>query len=394
MNICFLTTAYPDTPESPRGHFIQQIVSFLIKDGYQVSVVTPQIYKDTKLYDQHVGENIYRFQFLTKNKPLIKYERISIFRMLTFFISALVKTFQVIRKNRINLIHSHWIIPSGIIGIIASKIFNLPHVVTLRGDDILIFPYKNIILFNLTKYILRSSSHIIAVSSEIKERVITDFNIKSNKIDVIPNGVNTSRFRPISQRLAREKLGLPTSKKIILFVGEMIERKGLKYILQSIPEIINDRSDAFFLFLGFTGGPYKEEMLSLQLLPHLKNHIAYFEDQPPRNVPIFLNASDVLLLPSLWEGLPNVILEALACGIPVIGTDIGGIKEVISNGYNGFKINPKSSSEIINSVLTLLNDDHLYKKIKNNCRKSIEKYDMENQVKKMSEIYQDLIKER
>src|SRR4030043_1081217 len=119
MRILFLTNAYPDFDTSYRGIFVKKMATLLKREGYQISVVTPKIYRKSPYFEDGGGIKVYRFPFFARNKLLIEYERIPYLRMILYFISGFFLTLYVLFSHRCRLIHAHWAIPTGLIGILA-----------------------------------------------------------------------------------------------------------------------------------------------------------------------------------------------------------------------------------------------------------------------------------
>src|SRR4030043_1521142 len=119
MNILFLSNAYPDFDTSYRGIFVKKMATLLKREGYQISVVTPKIYRKSPYFEDQEGIKVYRFPFFARNKILIEYERIPYLRMILYFISGFFLTLYVLFSHRCRLIHAHWAIPTGLIGILA-----------------------------------------------------------------------------------------------------------------------------------------------------------------------------------------------------------------------------------------------------------------------------------
>ena len=122
MKILFLTNAYPDFDSSYRGHFIKKMAARLQRNGYRISIVTPKIYRGSPYFEKQNGLRVYRFPFFAGNKLLIEYEKIPYLRMIFYFLFGSFITIYVLFKQRCNLIHVHWVIPTGLIGVLAGAL--------------------------------------------------------------------------------------------------------------------------------------------------------------------------------------------------------------------------------------------------------------------------------
>jgi glycosyltransferase involved in cell wall biosynthesis len=178
-----------------------------------------------------------------------------------------------------------------------------------------------------------------------------------------------NKFRPMDKNKIRRKLNLPLDKKIILFVGYLWPIKGLNYLVDAIPDIVEKQPDSLFLFIG--RGHLRNKMIKKCRKYSIEKNVRFLGGKEHDEIPIWLNASDMLILPSLSEGRPNVVLEAMACETPVIATRVGGTPELVENGFNGILVEPKDPKEIENAALTLLADEDLREKMGKNGRKKI-----------------------
>jgi len=138
-------------------------------------------------------------------------------------------------------------------------------------------------------------------------------------------------------------------------------------------------------------GAEEEELRQLVERLSLGNWVSFIGKIPNEKIPEYLAASDVFVLPSLSEGLPNVILEAMASGLPIVASKVGGLPEMIKNGENGFLVEPKSPEQIAKKVLLLLGDNELKEKISKNNKEKAKDYSWESIVIKLEKVYQSLL---
>ena len=136
MNILFLTNAYPDFDSSYRGIFVKKMATLLKEEGYSITVLTPKIYRKSCHFEEQSRIKVYRFPFFAKDKLLIEYQRIPYFKMILYHISGFLITLYAILKNRCDVIHVHWAIPTGLIGAWAAFLLRRPLIVTVHGSDL------------------------------------------------------------------------------------------------------------------------------------------------------------------------------------------------------------------------------------------------------------------
>jgi glycosyltransferase involved in cell wall biosynthesis len=231
----------------------------------------------------------------------------------------------------------------------------------------------NFVLRSYEKKLMRRSDALIAVSKYTVNELTDLYGINKNKVHVIYNGVDTERFKPRSNRVEiRREFGLDPKEKVVLFVGRLYHRKGLETLLRSIPPVLREFINVKFVISG-TGFKQKEEnlrMLSKEL--GIEDNVTFLGYVPDEKLPLLYSASDIFVLPAIYENFPFAILEAQATGLPVISTNVGGIPEFLVDNENGFVIEPRDPTKLTQKVLTLLQDPKLAKEMGENGRKLIE----------------------
>ena len=254
-----------------------------------------------------------------------------------------------IEKNKkiqeFRLLHAHRVFPEGYAALLLSEKYNVPYIVTAHGGEIHSISNNN---KAFVKEVLEKAAKVIFVSKALMRDASEKLDYdKSNGI-VIPNGVDTNVFKPIDKEEARKKFGLPLDKKIVGFVGNLIEVKGADRLPAIVRELVKLRSDVFFLIVG--DGP-----LMKTLRERMPCENTRFTGRIQHDLmPLALNTMDVMVVASRNEGFPATILEARGCGIWVIGTEAGGISEAIdSDGIGGIvgENVEKSLSEAVDSSL-------------------------------------------
>jgi len=227
----------------------------------------------------------------------------------------------------------------------------IPVIVSALGCDINLYT-----TFWLRKpqiiYTLRKADLISTVSLALMEKII-GLGISPSKVRCIYNGVDITKFFPKNQKECRQKLRLEEEGKIILFIGAMDPVKGIEYLIRSINHIRKNGQDDFRLILvgdGFYRKNLEEEVERLAL----SQTITFVGSKPHEEIPDWINASDVLCLPSIREGRPNVVIEALACGKPVVASKVGGVPELV-NHTNGILVEPKEPKQLGEAIAQALN---------------------------------------
>lgn len=386
MKVCILCPGWPGRINRWNGIFIQEQAHNLSKLGLDISIVSARIFKeDPSFVKEKENIKIYRFSFPSKGKLLAEYERIPVIRMAIYLISALVKSLKVIRKERCDIIHAHWAIPMGLVAIIAGKYFlKKPVILTAHDSDITTFPKKSKIADKLINFTLNRADLIISVSETLKGIIIDSLNVNPKKIKTIPMGVNRTLFTPLEQKKAREALNLPQNQKIILFIGALLEIKGIGVLKEAINKIISAYKDAMFILVG--SGPFQDDLKKFIEQSKVKEKVSIRGPKPRKEIPLWLAAADILVLPSLSEGLPTVLCEALAMQTPVIASKVGAIPELLEDGENGLLTKPGDSKDFVYKINKVFDDNKLLSRLRQNAKLKAE-YDTNLTAIKIRQIY-------
>lgn len=191
----------------------------------------------------------------------------------------------------------------------------------------------------------------IAVSDEVRTAIMQTIGAVQHKIAVICNGVDVKRYRqPVDGGRVRHALGLPEHACLIVVVGTLKEQKGHRYLIEAAPSIIATNPKVHLLFVG--DGPLREALQAQVAAAGLEAHILFLGNR--NDVPTLLAASDYFVLPSLWEGLPMALIEAMASGLPIVATEVSGTKQVMMHGETGLLIPPGDSTDLRDALMYLL----------------------------------------
>jgi glycosyltransferase involved in cell wall biosynthesis len=261
---------------------------------------------------------------------------------------------RVLEKKSISfdIIHAHFILPSGYIGAKVKEKFHKPLIITAHGGDVYEAPFKNEKWLEITKDALSNSDRIITTSLRNRDILIGKLEVNKKKITVIRNGFDEDLFFPIDKKLARNRLSLPHNKKILLSIGNFTEIKGHKYLIQSMKNVIQVHKDVLCVIIGH-GDRSKLDELIFSL--GLSKIVKIINGVPHESIPLWINACDLFILPSLDEGSPTIIPEVWGCGKPVIATSVGGVPELFESNDVGFMVKEKNSEDISNSINLALN---------------------------------------
>lgn len=238
------------------------------------------------------------------------------------------------------------------------------------------------------KFALKHTDRIIAVDENTGKFYSKIYPWLKDKITVIPVGIDTELFKPMGKREIREKYGLNEEDKIILFVGRFETEKGLDLLLKSFKEAKKEITDCKLVLVG--SGREKSNLENLIKYLGSKD-IIFMNPLEHDKIPEIMNCADVFALCSLHEGMPTVVLESLACGVPVVSTDVGDVHKVVKNGETGYISKTRDIEELKTKLVEILSDG---KKLKGNCIKTAQEYSRDRIVKKIVGVYNEVLEKK
>jgi glycosyltransferase involved in cell wall biosynthesis len=313
--------------------------------GHDVVVLTAS-YAGLPYRGKEKAVEIHRIRCLRKQA-----DRSSLFEMMTFMIAALLSLPFVLAKHRPDAILIFFLLPSGPIGAIAKLFFGLPYVVSLRGGDVPgLVSQLNLIhktVAPLRRFVLKHARAVVANSDGLRK---LSEAADRYPIRVIPNGVDADFFRPDGAGFRRDRSHGPLR---ILFVGRFQEQKNLPFLLRQFARLPLGRFE-----LHLVGdGPQKKTLRDLAKQLGLEGSIVWHGWLPRAALPQVYQSADCLVNPSLYEGMPNVVLEAMACGLPVVASKVAGNDALVLDGETGFLFELEEPAGLIFALMQLYDVD-------------------------------------
>ena len=286
---------------------------------------------------------------------------------------------RAIKQFNIDLIHSHSR-TTQVLGELLGRAQGKVHIFTCHG-------------FFKPKFLRRSfgcwGQKVIAISQQVKEHLIIDFKLDENKITVIHNGIDTQNFGDcVSRDQLRWKLGLQADF-LVGIIARLSNVKGHIYLIQAMPEIIKNFPNTKLLIIG--QGKTKEALIKEISNLGLKDSVLFIPEA--KNTQEWLAAMDVFVMPSLQEGLGLALMEAMAQGVAVVGSAVGGIKSLIQDKTNGLLVEPADASGLSKAIITLLGNPQLRRDLGYRAREFIiANFSKEEMVDKTEIVYQQFLK--
>ncbi len=288
-----------------------------------------------------------------------------------------------------DLIHCHTIYPDGYAGTLLKQQFGVPVVSTIHGSDIRLYPFRKRGIYERTEDALRNCDHIVTVSEKLRrdaQKIVAGVEATT-----IYNGFDPQRFYPRSRAQARKKLQLPEEGKTILFVGNLYKVKGVQYLLDAFARLTDVHPDVRLHLVG--DGPLRAQLKQQARERGILDQVLFAGRRPHDEIPWWVNASDVVTLSSLSEGLPSILLEAMGCGKPVVATDVGGISEILHHRKTGFLAEPKNSEELAHYLsILLMENEGLAHDMGERAYSESGSYTWQKNAERMATLYHSLVK--
>jgi len=251
------------------------------------------------------------------------------------------------QKIDFDIIHAHFIYPSGYVGTKLKTKYDTPLIITGHGHDVYDLPFKNSHWNKQIRNILSKSDHVITPSKSNYDKLL-QLGVPAKRLSIIPNGHDSTLFKKTSMNAARKLLNLPSDQKIILSVGNLESVKGHKYLIEAMNIIVQREKNILCLVVG--AGSQSKELTKLVKCLDMNNCLDFVGPKPHDEIPLWMTACDVFVLPSLKEGNPTVMFEALGCCKPFVGTTVGGIPEIIINDKLGILVEPKDADGLARAI--------------------------------------------
>jgi glycosyltransferase involved in cell wall biosynthesis len=226
-----------------------------------------------------------------------------------------------------DVVLAYWIYPEGYAALRVAQGLGKPCVIGSRGSDIRV---RDRISSHYTGLALREATEVLTVSEELRQQAIERYGAAPERVTTLVNGCNTALFHPRERSAVRAGLGVPEAATLITFVGRIVQAKGVAELVQAFARIAAERPQARLALVG--DGVYREALDAQIAALGLADRVHRPGAVQPQEVALWLAASDAMTLPSYSEGYPNVVVEALASGVPVVATDVGGTREIVDAG--------------------------------------------------------------
>jgi glycosyltransferase involved in cell wall biosynthesis len=305
-------------------------------------------------------------------------------------LKQLARLVKFMRKRRIQLLHTTGNLGNTFVAL-AGLLARVPAIITSRRDMGGLIPEK---LRTIQRALCRSSQAVLVNARCIKERLIEEESISADKIEVIRNGIDFSRFEVAPDNLAatRRELNLDGPGPLIGVIANIKPIKGHQYFFEAFQQVSYEYPNARALIVGECFDDW-EEKLKLQCRAlGIDNRVIFAGLRS--DIPEILSTISLFVLPSLSEGMPNAVMEAMVVGAPVVATTVGGTLELITDGKSGLLVPPADSRELARAMIKVISDRDLGVRLAATARQQIGKLHMDRMVHETEALYKRLIEKR
>jgi len=356
-------TTFPRWENDTEPRFVYDLAKQFAKK-YKIIILVPHHFK-AKKYEEKEGMRICRFPYFYPSRlqklcydggilPNIKKSFLAKIQIPFLVAAELFAIRKIVKKENIDFIHAHWIVPQGFIAAIIKKLYSIPYIVTAHAGDV--FPLRSRFLRFFGKVALNNCSYCTVNSGATRKSVLNVLNIKN--VSIIPMGVDLSEFSAKKKDDSIRKR-YHIKYPFILSVGRLAEKKGIPYLIKAMPYVIEKLPNTKLMIIG--DGPKKEEISCLVNKLGINDNIIFIGKIPNKELAKYYASCDVFVLPSIiteegdTEGLGVVLLEALASGTAVIGSSVGGIPDIIKDGKTGLLTEQKNPEDISRKIIYMTN---------------------------------------
>ena len=378
MEVTIISDIDPNTPK-PGGtrSYVMNLIPFLLEQGIKTTLIGVS-------YNKRGIAPEYPFTFI----PVVRSQKISSYK---FLFNLLLKA-PFLKISKSSIIHTQR--PDDLLPFV---LFNRKNrkICTLHGlSDKKIHIKKERIIGMIYDYIerftLKRVDRVIAVDESTKRHYIKKYPWLKNKIDVIPVGIDLEQFKPINKQKMRKKYGFNETDKMTMYIGRLEKEKNLDFLIKVFKKVNNQQSNYKLVLVG--DGRERENLENLVLNLKSNNNVIFTGAIEQPKIPEVINCADVVVLCSLFESGPLVIQEAIGCGIPVVTTDVGRVREFIKNKKIGKIVNGKED-EFAEAIKSVLDGDSNQNYIAE-CRKVAQEFSFEKTANALFQIYKELSTKR
>lgn len=376
--ILVLSSTFPRWDNDHEPPFVFEL-SRRFTEEYDVHVLAPHA-PGSKNKEMRSDLSIYRFRYAPERLEVLAYNGgiptnlkkypLRYLLVFPFIITELISAIRIIRKENIDLIHAHWIIPQGLVAIFAAMLTsNKPAIlVTAHGADV--YTRKSSLISLVKRFVFNHCSHLTVVSQAMADSV---HQLRAKcKIDIIPMGTDlTDIFIPDDSIRKDTQL---------VFIGRLVEKKGVRYLLDGFKKLVSEYPHLNLIVIGH--GPEKESLKKHAQTLGISRNIKFTGGLPQAELPVYLQQSAIAIFPFIetddgdQEGFGLVLVEAMGCGCATVTTNLPAVNDIVNDRVTGVFIKAKNPDDIFSTVSELIENPAFKKQLSVNGRNYVkQKFD-------------------
>lgn len=381
MRICVITSIFHPEIGGP-STYLYTLLGDLCNKRHKIAVITLGSSKEKHNYPYKVAR-------ISTGKPLLL--RLV---LMTFYILFIGRKYEILYVN-----------DYGLPAVIANMILRKPIVMKIVGE----FAWERAIRYGLIpqdenidefqkkrhsfkvellkriQFFYANKANIIIAPSEYFKNIISGWGISKEKIEVIYNAIDISRYNHTCTKTeAQQRLGL--SGRIVLTIARLTPWKGIDKLIEIFPQVKGEIAGVNLVIVG--GGPELTNLQKLARSKKIEKNVIFVGKISHNQIPYYLRAADVFVLYSGYEGLPHIIIEAMASGVPIVASNKGGIPELIENNVNGILVPYGNLEALKQAIISLLNDETLSQRFAKESVKKLDSFQLEKLIKETMNVFE------
>jgi teichuronic acid biosynthesis glycosyltransferase TuaC len=356
VRICLVTTFFPNRAMPRRAVFVRNL-AVALQARVALTVVAPVPFAPP-LPGVSRWKLLRSIELRAADGPLAVYHprfvavpKLEALNGVSYGLGVLRLLRSLVRERSIQLLHAHCAYPDAVGVAIAAAALRLPFVMTAHGSDINVYADKPAVRPQL-RWALRRAAAVIAVSRAIEEKIrVLEPSLGSRLVHIPCAAADPAVFEVRDQAQARRRLGLEPAARIVVFAGELVPIKGVATLVQAWGLLAQSgQLDVIDRLIVIGEGPLKQTLQSVAQSARIAHLVSFAGEMSQEELSTWLSAASVFCLPSRNEGTPNVVIEALACGRPVVASAVGGIPDLIRPSMNGVLVNPGDAGTLAQAL--------------------------------------------
>ena len=365
LKVGFVASTYPRFEGDGAGRFVQSIADALAALGHEVHVLAPY-HPSVRPVESPIQIHHFRYiwpdalaimgyaQAMDSDRSLHK---LAYLLSPLYFLSGFIHLMWIARRYKIDVLHAHWVIPNAPIAALVAKFLHLPLVISLHGSDVF-FAQKQFLLRRIAKWAFSRAVATTACSPDLLEGAL-EIGAPKAKTHLLIWGADPNVFDQVVDAMhVRSQWGIHPSEGVVLSLGRLVKKKGLQYLLQAIPRVLERVPNTRFVIAG--SGPELDALREQADQLSVLEQVVFPGEVRWNDVPNVLKMCDIFVVPSVHDengnvdGLPTTILEAMAAGRPVVASNVAGIPLAVIDRETGMLVDEANSMQLAEAITELL----------------------------------------